>query len=565
MSELVKSFSINDIAMYKNDEDVDFAEVEIWALADHSNTHHNPISTEVLKKYSDTFLGKFIVAKYDKWTKDVTTHVPDEAIIGYVDPRETIQFKDKVVDGVTKTFAVVKGVLSKIYATEIVEMFRTNNQRSVSCEFSCATLYDENEDGVPIAEHGTLLYGEENPILEYSIHGITVLGLKVNPSVAGAEMSIKRFAEEAEKLVSHPLHKDEYVDVDWDGEKAKHDAIKEKDFDTMAKSIFLKLNSDYKERKIGSLHYPVMGLYDGVWKYNKNGLSSARAYGEQHDKDVAEKAIRIQKKLGLYESDDKEEKMQDEKQLESKQDDIIMSEDEKKKEMSAEKENLDDDKEKEMSEETKECAEKECAEKCADESKDIEVEETEDQKTLAEDNSTPKEDESEDKDDIEDEKDDDEEDADEKEFSLGCHIEDAEKMAMFAEISDEQKEFAEKVCSMSAKEVLETVLSLSKDMAELKEFKANAEKKEKELKLSAIMESVRADLDEKQFADLSKEGEELSLEELGGFENKVKAFAYENSKNNANTKQDDIMKFAGTIEDNSKKIETADDIFNKYL
>ena len=271
MSELVKSFSINDIKLYKEDESVDFAIAEIEALADHSNTHKNPISLDVLKEYSDTFLGKFVVAKYDKWTKDVTTHVPDEAIIGYIDPRQEIRYRTKVVDGIEKTFVVVDATLSKLYATEIVEMFRQNNHRSVSCEFSCATLYEENEDGIPIAEHGTLMYGEENPILAYSIHGITVLGLKVNPSVAGAEMSIKKFAEEAQKLVSHPMHKDKYVDIDWDGEKSKHDAIKEKDFDTMAKSIFLKLDSDYKERKIGSLHYPVMGLYDGVWKYNKNG------------------------------------------------------------------------------------------------------------------------------------------------------------------------------------------------------------------------------------------------------------------------------------------------------
>jgi hypothetical protein len=551
MSELVKSFSINDIKLYKEDENVDFAIAEIEALADHSNTHKNPISLDVLKEYSDTFLGKFVVAKYDKWTKDVTTHVPDEAIIGYIDPRQEIRYRTKVVDGIEKTFVVVDATLSKLYATEIVEMFRQNNHRSVSCEFSCATLYEENEDGVPIAEHGTLMYGEENPILAYSIHGITVLGLKVNPSVAGAEMSIKKFAEEAQKLVSHPMHKDEYVDVDWDGEKSKHDAIKEKDFDTMAKSIFLKLDSDYKERKIGSLHYPVMGLYDGVWKYNKNGLSSARAYGEQHDKDVAEKAIRIQKKLGLYESDDKEEKMQDEKQLESKQDDIIMSEDEKEKEISAEKENLEKE-EKEMSEEeVKECSEKECA----DESKDIEVEETEDQKTLAEDNS--KEDESEeedDKDDVE------EDDADEKEFSLGCHIEDAEKMSMLSDATDEQKDFVEKVCSMSAKEILETVLSLSKDITELKEFKEKAEMKEKELKLSAIMESVRDDLDEKQFAELSEEGKTLSIDELGGFENKVKAFAYENSKNHANVEQDDIMKFAGAIDDMGCHCRTIDSV-----
>lgn len=559
MSDLVKSFSVNDIQLYKDDENVDFAEAEIYALADHSNTHRNPISTEVLKEYSDTFLGKFIVAKYDKWTKDVTTHVPDEAIIGYIDPRQEVQFKQKVVDGVEKTFAVVKGTLSKLYATDIVEMFRNDNNRSVSCEFSCQTMYEEDENGTPLAEFGTPMYGEENPILAYSIHGITVLGLKVNPSVAGAEMQIKRFAEEAQKLVSHPLNKKEYVDVEWDGEKAKHDAIKEKDFDTMAKSIFLKLDSDYKDRKVGSLHYPVMGLYGGVWKYNKNGLSSARAYGEQHDPSVAEKAIKIQKKLGLYEEPNKEEKMQDEKQLESKQDNVIMSEDEKEKEMSAK--TLGCKEEEAMSESEKECAE---------DNKEVEVKETDEQKKMSEekvemsakeDEETRDEDEKAEKD-VEEEVDD-KEDEEEKKFSLDLYLESATKEEMLK--CEEDKDLAEKVCSMSANEILETVLTLSKENATLKEFKQNADNKEKELRLSAIMESVRSDLDEKKFAELETEGKELALSELDSFENKVKAFAYECSKNNPKQEQTDMMKFAGVVDDMSKKVKTADDIFNEYL
>lgn len=548
MSDLIKSFSVNDIQLYKDDENVDFAIAEIYALADHSNSHKNPISTEVLKEYADTFLGKFVVAKYDKWTKDVTTHVPDEVVIGYIDPRQKVRFKTKVVNGEEKTFVVVYATLSKLYATDIVEMFRKDNNRSVSCEFSCQTMYEEDENGVPLAEFGTPMYGEENPILAYSIHGITVLGLKVNPSVAGAEMQIKKFAEEAQ-LVSHPMHKDEYVDVDWDGEKAKHDAIKEKDFDTMAKSIFLKLDSDYKDRKVGSLHYPVMGLYSGVWKYNKNGLSSARAYGEQHDKDVAEKAIRIQKKLGLYEEpSNKEDKMQDEKKFESEQDDIIMSEDEK-----------------EMSAKTLGCKGEESM---AEEVEEVKVEETEEQKELSEDvEMSAKEDEETRHEDEEDERDveeevDDKEDEDEKEFSLDLYLS-ATTEEMFSE--EEDKALAEKVCSMSADEILNTVLTLSKEVTTLKEFKQNADNKEKEMKLSAIMESVRSDLDEKKFAELEQEGKGLSLDELGGFENKVKAFAYECSKKNPKQEQNDIMKFAGITEDNGKKVKTAEDIFNEYL
>ena len=56
------------------------------------------------------------------------------------------------------------------------------------------------------------------------------------------------------------------------------------------------------------------------------------------------------------------------------------------------------------------------------------------------------------------------------------------------------------------------------------------EKRDK--KFSTIMASVKEDLDEKTFAELSEEGKVLSLDQLGAFENKVKAFAYDATKKN---------------------------------
>ena len=68
------------------------------------------------------------------------------------------------------------------------------------------------------------------------------------------------------------------------------------------------------------------------------------------------------------------------------------------------------------------------------------------------------------------------------------------------------------------------------------------------------MASVKEDLDEKTFSELSEEGKSLSLEQLGAFENKVKAFAYEATKKNKeqnDSDTDDIMKFGAT--DNSEE------------
>ncbi|MBQ0111976.1 MAG: hypothetical protein KBT03_02490, partial [Bacteroidales bacterium] len=199
MFNLNKTFSINDVVIDRNDEDKDFAIVELWALSDGNNSHRNPISNEVLRRDAHTFKGKFIVGKYDNFIKDTKGHEVREDVYGYVSVTEEPQFKKKTVDDIEKEFVVVKGVLSKIYAKQIVDLFRVNNVKSVSCEFSCALEYEEDEYGRPLDENG-LPMDIDNPILAYSISGITILGERINPSVKGAEIIMKRFSEDTNKL-----------------------------------------------------------------------------------------------------------------------------------------------------------------------------------------------------------------------------------------------------------------------------------------------------------------------------------------------------------------------------
>ena len=553
MKEYMKKFSIEDVQLYREqDEDPDFAYVELWALAEGNNSHRNPFSKEVLERDADTFKGKFIVAKYDKFKGDVEGHELDESIIGYVPPNEEVEFKNKEVDGVEKEFAVVKGLLSKVYAKEVVDLFRANNSRTVSCEFSCATQYEENEYGRAIDENGLEL-DVDNPVLGYHIFGITVLGLSLKPSVAGTEIKVKQFAEKCEqqslkqfaeerkeklKLVSHTIDKSkESVDMgDWNGDKAKNDLLKEKNFKTLAKSVCLLLEEGWENRKKDALKYPVMNLKNGKWVYNAEGLSSARAYGEQHDKSVAEKAISIQKRLGLY-KDDKEDTMEDEKKLseaESKETekDIVMEEQPtvEEKEMAQPQDNKE---EQPKEEETKAmgCDEPKAM---ADEESKEEVKEEKPQE-------------------------------EEKKFSLDAYVDQVAMLAMLEKETEQNKELAEKVMKqMSANEIVEKFIQMSKENAELKAEKEANDTEKRDKKFSAIMASVKEDLDEKKFSELSEEGKNLSLGELGAFENKVKAFAYEATKNKPKQNDDGIMRFAGVSEETTVK-ETVDDIYKKYL
>ena len=553
MKEYMKKFSIEDVQLYREqDEDPDFAYVELWALAEGNNSHRNPFSKEVLERDADTFKGKFIVAKYDKFKGDVEGHELDESIIGYVPPNEEVEFKNKEVDGVEKEFAVVKGLLSKVYAKEVVDLFRTNNSRTVSCEFSCATQYEENEYGRAIDENGLEL-DVDNPVLGYHIFGITVLGLSLKPSVAGTEIKVKQFAEKCEqqslkqfaeerkeklKLVSHPMDKSkESVDMgDWNGDKAKNDLLKEKNFKTLAKSVCLLLEDGWEEKKKGALKYPVMNLKDGKWVYNAEGLSSARAYGEQHDPSVADKAISIQKRLGLYNKEDKEDNMEEEKKLsesESKdtEKDIVMEEpkEEETKEMAQE-----DNKE----EQPKEMG-------CDGETKEMSDEDSKDD----------------DKDDEQEDKEDDD-DNQEKKFSLDAYVDQVAMLAMLENETEENKKLADEVMKqMSANEIVEKFVQMAKENAELKIEKEKSDKEKRDKKFSAIMASVKADLDAKLFSELSEEGKDLTLEQLGAFENKVKAFAYEATKNNQRKEDDGIMRFAGV--DNSLNNQDSQDVFDR--
>ena len=554
MQEYMKKFSIEDVQLYKDqNEDPDFAYVELWALSDGNNSHRNPFSKEVLERDAHTFKGKFIVAKYDKFQNDVEGHELDESIIGYVPPNEEVEFKNKEVEGVEKEFVVVKGLLSKIYAKEVVDLFRTNNGRTVSCEFSCATQYEENEYGKAIDENGLEL-DVDNPVLKYHIHGITVLGLRLSPSVKGTEIKVKQFAEKCEqqslkqfaeerkeklKLVSHPMDKSKgAVDMgDWNGDKAKNDLLKEKNFKTLAKSVCLLLEDGWEERKKGALKYPVMNLKDGKWVYNAEGLSSARAYGEQHDKVVADKAISIQKRLGLY-KDDKEDTMEDEKKLsesESKdtEKDVVMEEpkEEETKEMAQEDNKEEQPKEMGCDGEMKEMSD--------DDSKDDD-----------------KDDEQEDKEDDDDK---------EKKFSLDAYVDQVAMLAMLENETEDNKKLADEVMKqMSANEIVEKFVQMAKENAELRADKEKNEREKADKKFSAIMASVKEDLDAKLFSELSEEGKDLTLEQLGAFENKVKAFAYEATKNKTRKEDDGIMRFAGGSEETTVK-ETVDDIYKKYL
>lgn len=502
MTETEKAFSVDDIELFKDDDDVDFAEVKLYALAEGNNSHKNPIKLETLKKYGDSILGKFIIGKYSEFERDTTTHVPSQSILGYVPKEQEVKYEEK--DG--KIFITVIGLLSKLYATDVVKMFKRDNFRNVSCEFSC-TEADEDEMG-------------NKEILSFSIHGITILGLKYQPSCAGAEIKVIKFSEKenedsnplnkfanirrkemAEKK-SYKVNKTELKEGDWgdvDKTSLRNKILEASNKVSLVHSVYLLVEDGWEDAPSEHLKYPVMELYEDTFYYNKNALSSAKGYATKDDEsEVLGKLKKIYKKFKLEFSDE------DSKGKEKK-----MSDENKDEEVKKEFEDVDKDK-------------KEFEEKKETEDKKTE----EDKKDNEKDKETPKEDKKEDK--LEEK-----EDA-EKKMSLDAN---ADVGALFTMLSEETKD-NEDLCKMIAEfsdndtiimdKFVKHYVTMAKENKKLKEDKEKSEAKETEAMFNKSMADVKGDIEEKDYAKLFEEGKEIKdKDKMKEFSIKVKSFAFD--------------------------------------
>lgn len=289
-------------------------------LSTSRNSHHFDISEEVLKRDASTILGNFLVAKVQ--FGDATSHLSSEIIYGYFPKEQEIEFEEVEINNEKIVKAWAYCVISKQYGQEFNEIFDIQNLRDTSVEMTVQIKNDQ----------------EEGEVLSFNIYGLTCLGLSTSGSCPDAMMTMVRFSEEEatnyfnemngqhltdldkfvnerkgkmaeEKYVSHPIDtsKKGLYEGEWDGNKAKQDLVKEKNFKTLAPKVCMKLEEGWEDREATKLGYPVMGLYDGKWRYSAKGLASALGYAKKEKETaVVSKIEKIYKKLGL-DSDGKEE------------------------------------------------------------------------------------------------------------------------------------------------------------------------------------------------------------------------------------------------------------------
>lgn len=164
------------------DGNYEFAYGTVDFLSTKPNSHKHIISEEVLKQYAPTVINKWVIAYYDDITNDVTTHVSNQHIIGRV-PEQEVKYR---YDSDGYLIASVDVILSKLYATDVYNLFKQHNYRAVSIE-ELVGFSDETEN---------LTDGIQEKIVEgFNITAISVLGLSYRPSVPDANIQLTKMSE----------------------------------------------------------------------------------------------------------------------------------------------------------------------------------------------------------------------------------------------------------------------------------------------------------------------------------------------------------------------------------
>lgn len=553
--EKIVSLAVDDVQKIDFDSysDDEFAIAKMGFLSTRPNAHNLIIDEDVLRESASSALNKWVVA--DMFMGEPTTHTKNEHIVGRIPRSQSVEF---VYDDDGYLRAYVDTVISKIYAKDFCKAFEQDKNRAVSVEMK---IFTDGED--------------DNVVQRFNIMGVTVLGKSIKPSCPESDIEFVRFSEEdadkffeqksdslsqlknfveerkqsmAEKYVNHPINtsKDAVYTGEWDGDEAKKNLVKEKNYKTLAPKVCLRLEEGWEDREVTKLGYPVMGLYDGEWRYSTKALSSALAYAKQNDEtEVVNKIKAIYKKLDL---DDDSERKEDKKmaEIEFSAVDIgdmwgrlytamretrnweygiqgIYEEDNKKFAII-----IDDTKKlyrldfsltedgltlaDEVVEVKQEFTETDNIKKFAEPENVVEY-------RLA---------------DCDGHDHDDKEHEEEEEMSAD------EMKAKMAEL-EKDIEFRDNI-----------IMEKDAELEELRKFKAEVEEQRKAATVESIMAECKEYMSDEQYKEMREEGMACKMAEIDGWTNKVKAVSFSAVKKNVKKTNDGLFRFAAPIDNNKK-------------
>ena len=487
---------LKDFQEYSKDK---LAIAKVCVLSTAPNSHELNISEEVLRRDIGSIRGNFLVAHMVNG--DARSHDAEEVPVGYFIPDKDIEFEEVEENGQKIVKAWAFAVLSKQYAKEAYNMFVDDNHRATSIEMKVELGDDEHE------------------VLSFDAYGSTILGLSIKPSCKDAEISLVRFAEQAQEFFEQQSDslsqlknfveerkqlmaekktykidksKEAMSTADWgDYDKATmRDKIMEaKNRDTLVKSVYLLVEDGWKDAPSEHLKYPVMMLDGGKFIYNRNALSSALAYAKQNDEiEVVNKIKAIYKKLGLDDDSERKEeaKMEEIKELAATEVEAESTLEEKKEEMA----------EPEIEVKAEEPSCDDCDEHDHDDDGDVE------------------------------------------------HDEEMSVDDMKARIAQLEKDIEDRD---------NIIMGQNSELETLRQFKKDVEAKEKAISVEAIMAECKEYMSDDCYKQMREEGMACEFADVDAWANKVKAYCFSAVKKTPKKEKTDVFTFAAPVEKKEHK------------
>ena len=244
-----------------------FTKVRIKAFASGENAHTLPVDIEVLKRGADTVYNQPILWKYNPYIDDAMGHEKDEVPCGFV-PKEdnAIRFEEDN----DKTYLVIDALLWNKYSGKLIDIFkRDGNSKDVSVEMTCQTI--EHEDG--------------DEIIDYIISGITILGEWINPAVKGCKAEMIEFSEDRDIYINNYImsestikinnSKDASVNGSWENPRRKllRPILESSNKNSLLKEAYLV--PDMENPTTSTCKYPHHVVRNGELVVHEGGLKAA--------------------------------------------------------------------------------------------------------------------------------------------------------------------------------------------------------------------------------------------------------------------------------------------------
>lgn len=278
LSFKVNKYNIQDIS------DDQLAKIEMWVVKSGDNKHNLPISEDAIKKAANTLVGKPILYKYNKYTKDFMGHEIDEIPCGVVLSKDDIRFE---YDENEELWLVATAYIWKYYCPEVMEVFEKHDgEKPISMEIQ---LVETKENG------------DKTEILSFVFLGITLIG--DSPAIPNAKAKVLKFSEMVEevKKILFAVPKDEMgksypIKIDLSKEAAdmttpwgsvdkiqlRDSILRAKNYKTLVKKCYLVVEEGWEDAPSLKLKYPVCRIKNNTLVLCKSGCETALSFLERN-------------------------------------------------------------------------------------------------------------------------------------------------------------------------------------------------------------------------------------------------------------------------------------------